>query len=106
MTEPKDTTEPSAREAYSPLKFEPSLYREHLQGMDLSPSQEDALLEAVWLVVVGVIDRGAAHTCRGSDSNPLAVDSSSVLGLVSTSKRSNSEVAQAEDGPRARRMDS
>lgn len=98
------TTQPLT---YSPLKYDPELFRGFVQDMGLSASQQDALLEAVWLVIVGVIDLGSGqHDSDRSDTKPLAVDSSSVLALVSTSKISNSEDAEAARRPRARRTDS
>ncbi len=93
--------------AHSPLKYDPEVFREFVHDMDLSPSQQDALLEAVWLVIVGVIDLGfGQHISGNSNSNPLAVDSSSVLAFVSTSKTSDAEDAKADIRPKARRTDS
>lgn len=107
MTDQTATPHQTTASAYSPLKYDPELFRPFVQGMDLSASQQDALLEAVWLVIVGVIDLGfGQHGSGPSDSNPLAVDSSSVLALVSTSKTSNAEDAKADIRPRARRTDS
>jgi hypothetical protein len=107
MTDQTNTPNTSAGDTYRPLQFDPAPYREYVQGMDLTVSQQDALLEAVWLIVVGVIDMGSGLSGTGwLDSKPLAADSSSVLGSISTSKRSNAEDAVADDGPHARRMDS
>src|ERR1700754_5216433 len=50
--------QPLADAAGTALLFDPEKFREHVQDMDLSTKQQDALLEAVWLIVVGVIDLG------------------------------------------------
>lgn len=48
-----NTTGESDRRA---LVFDPEAYRPHLAEYDLTPEQEKALLEAVWSVIVAVVD--------------------------------------------------
>jgi len=106
MTEHTDAT-PTPQPRHTALKYDPEIFREFVQDMDLSASQQDALLDAVWLVIVGVIDLGfGQHISGNSNSNPLAVDSSSVLAFVSTSKTSDAKDAKADIRPKARRTDS
>jgi hypothetical protein len=95
--------------AYSALKYDPEAYREYVSDMGLSSSQQDALLEAVWLIVVGVIDFGFSAAqfseCR-TDQKTLVVDSNAVLASIITSNKQDAEDAKAGDGLSARRMDS
>lgn len=105
MTDQANTTTQHAEAAYGPLQFDPDIFREYVREMDLSLEQQNALLEAVWLVVVGVIDIGFGTHVQDSGSKPLAIDSSSVLTLLSTSNIPNAKDAKAI-GPNARRMDS
>lgn len=106
MTDQTANTTPT-HPAYSPLKYDPEIFRDFVQDMDLSASQQDALLEAVWLVIVGVIDLGfSQHGSGHPNSNPLALDSSSVLALISTSNASDTEDARSDIGPQALRTDS
>ncbi|MHC4049316.1 hypothetical protein [Bradyrhizobium sp. 25ACV] len=100
-----DQTKTPDTHTYSPLQYDPEVLREHVRDMNLSTEQENALLEAVWLVIVGVIDLGLSPASQGTHSKPLVVDSSSVLALLSTSNMSNTEDAKA-DGSNAQRMDS
>lgn|GEM_PF-5513135 len=106
MNDQTETTGFPAHRAAA-LRYEPEAFREYVQDMDLTPAQQDALLETVWLVVVGIIDIGLeANQGDGPISNPLAVDSSRVLALLSTSKTSNTEDARANRKPSAPRTDS
>lgn len=91
----------------APLRYEPEAFREYVQDMGLTPAQQDALLETVWLVVVGVIDVGLeANQTDILGSNPLAADSSRVLALLSTSKTSDTKDVRAKFKPGATRTDS
>jgi hypothetical protein len=107
MTEQTNTST-AASPTYSPLKFDREQFRKYVQDMELSVAQQDALLESVWLIVVGVIDLGLGlHPFCNSvaDSKPLAVDLSGVLALLSDSKTSDQKDATAEM-PNVPRMDS
>jgi hypothetical protein len=104
----RDQTETTGLSAPAPatLKYEPEAFRGYVKDMDLTSAQQDALLETVWLVVVGVIDMGLGlKEAASSDSNPLAADSSSVLALLSTSKTSKPQDVRDSE-PSTRRTDS
>ncbi|MCK1463089.1 hypothetical protein IVB34_33210 [Bradyrhizobium sp. 2] len=104
MTE--QTNHQTTEGAYRPLKLDREAFRGFLEGMDLTSAQEDALLDSVWLIIVGIIDLDPSQKSSACDSKPLAVDSSSVLAFLSTSKITNAEDAEAAAGPSAPRMDS
>jgi hypothetical protein len=77
--------------------------------MNITPAQQDALLEAVWLIVVGVVELAPHyHEFRDSpeDANGLAAESMAVLASAITSEKPKAEDAVADDGPPARKVDS
>ena len=90
-TNPTQTTT-----AYTALKFDPATYRPHVCDMGLSGSQQDALLEAVWLIIVGVVDSGFSPrriSEVSSDAKTLVVDSASVLESITNSNQQIAEDA-------------
>jgi hypothetical protein len=108
MTEQNQTTQP-ANISYAALKFDAEGYRNYVRDMGLSCDQEDALLEAIWLIVVGVLD--AAHgfhlkPASHKDENPLVPDSDRVLRSIIITKEQRARDARAEESLNAAGKDS
>lgn len=78
----------------TPLRFQREKYREHLNEMDLNTAQQDELLDAVWLICIGILD--IAFMPDGDSKfaapvNPLAADSADVLRSSITSEINRKE---------------
>ncbi len=96
MTERSDPTHHEAKSTFATLTYDPEKFRSFVSDMDLSPSQQDALLEDIWLIVVGAIDAafGARHMAVAA--KPLAVDSSGVLRSIINLNEHKRRNARAE----------
>lgn len=106
MTKP---TTPTSNTRHTALRFEPEAFRQYVQGMDITTSQQDALLEAVWLIVVGVVELAPEHHHFPEfllRTQALEADSPSVLASDLTSDITNTKDAKASSETSARRTES
>ncbi len=111
-----DPQPPQADAGHFPaLTFNPDDYRAHLEGGDLTREQEDALLQALWLVVVGFVDlsfgvhpiqqgRADVHKRRGM----LEADSARMVSCAHAFREmsDNTDAAAPDQGKAAGSEDS
>lgn len=97
MTEPNDNTRTPPKSAYAALKYDPEKFRGHVNDMGLSLSQQDALLEDIWLIVIGVIDAAFGSRPFSAPAKTLAVDSGSVLRSIINLNEQKQKTAKAEE---------
>lgn len=96
MTEPPTTQ-------HTKISFDREAYRSYIRDMGLSAQQQDALMQAVWSILVGVMDFCVEH---GASETPLAADSSAVISFLTTSKTNEPEDATSPVRAIAREIDS
>jgi hypothetical protein len=87
------TAESSAR--YAALRLDREAYRPFVEGQSLTADQEDMLLEAVWLIVVGVVDLGFDFPATADHQLPLAADSSAVISFIQSQKIEKHDAAES-----------
>lgn len=92
MTEHTQTT-PAPE--YAGLRFDADAYRDYVSDMGLTLSQQNELLEAVWTVVVGVVD--LRYNLLGPEFKggeiPLAADSPAMISLLTSEKENRNGAA-------------
>jgi hypothetical protein len=82
------------------LSFDPAEYRKFVEDSDLSEAQQQELLEAVWVIIVGFVDLGfhihpvqQALDAREGDVNKnharLAADSAPMVSCGHALKKTN-----------------
>ncbi len=87
MTSPTPTTP-------TKLSFDPERYRENLSDLGLTTQQENELLEAVWVLLVGIIDFQFNISKSLATQLPLAGDSSAVVSFLnSDNKKDDNDAA-------------
>lgn len=91
------------------LKLDPESYRQFVSDAGLSRAQEDALLEALWTIIVSFVDLGfGLHPIQqvAGDISILDVDSAGVLASTDISDSTTSLIAAATHERAAERIDS
>ena len=78
--------------SYQPLVLNRARYRTYLAGPGLPEAEQDNMLDAVWAIIVGIIDSQNGFGLR-VDGMALADDSIGVVSFASTSHTDNNEDA-------------
>jgi hypothetical protein len=109
-TGPEDLAQPAPEGHFPALHFDVAEYQRFVDDSDLSPAQQQELLEALWVIIVGFVDLGfRVHPVQMAlDVNKhaaVAPDSRPVLACKQSFSK-QAKLCRALPKPRRRRGDS